>query len=224
MFVLHRLVENNGMRRGFHKVAKADKPLGFNFRPKIRPTSSGFGIILTDLNNAPNPSKVRTRTRPCAAHEVSLLTSTTNCVIEIEDTVVASGSSGTPAAIEKSPLDFSDENPPLVITESGDIAIVKVIYEASLEKKVTAMGPVVNKRRHKRGNKGTQANAPPKVSRKDHVASHPLHSTLEGKSLAAIKIEAGSAITAPATQETPVSDPEPLSYAEPRPTPEQDIA
>ncbi|GJY90409.1 hypothetical protein Tco_0505605 [Tanacetum coccineum] len=80
---------------------------------------------------------------------------TTNCVIEMEDTVVESGSLGTPAAIEKSPLDFTDENPPPVITESGDIAIVEVIYEASLEKKVTAMGPVVNKRRHKRGNEGT---------------------------------------------------------------------
>ncbi|GJR73043.1 hypothetical protein Tco_0085408 [Tanacetum coccineum] len=41
----------------------------------------------------------------------------------MEDTVVESGSLGTPAAIEKSPLDFTDENPPPVITESGDIAI-----------------------------------------------------------------------------------------------------
>ncbi|GJS20482.1 hypothetical protein Tco_0449114 [Tanacetum coccineum] len=154
---------------------------------------------LFNLISTPNPSKVRTRTRPRAAHEVLLLTSTTNYVIEMEDTVVALRFSGTPATIEKSPLDFADENPPPVITESGDIAIVEVIHEASLEKKGTAMGP-------------------------DHVASHPSHSTLGGKSLAAIEIEAGSAITAPTTQETPVSDPEPLSYAEPRPTPEQDIA
>ncbi|GJY90408.1 hypothetical protein Tco_0505604 [Tanacetum coccineum] len=60
--------------------------------------------------------------------------------------------------------------------------------------------------------------------RKDHVASHPSQSILGGKSLTAIEIEVGSAITAPATQETPVSYLEPLSYAEPRPTPKQDIA
>ncbi|GKC87815.1 hypothetical protein Tco_1148464, partial [Tanacetum coccineum] len=130
------------------------------------------------------------RTLPRAAHEVPLLTATANRIIEMEDTVVASGSSGTPAAIEKSPLDFADENPPLIIIERGDIATAKVIPKASLEKEVTAMGP----------------------------------STLRGKSLAAIEIEAGSAVPAPATQETPVSDPNPLSYAEPRPTPEQDIA
>ncbi|GKB83203.1 hypothetical protein Tco_0950098 [Tanacetum coccineum] len=151
----------------------------------------GRDMDLFNLISAPNPSKVRTGTRPRAAHEVPLLTATANRVIEMEDTVVASGSSGTLAAIEKSPLDFADENPPPVITQRGDIATAEVIPEASLEKEVTAMGNV---------------------------------STLEGKSLAAIDIEVGSAVPAPATQETPMSNPDPLSYAEPRPTPEQDIA
>nr|GFC91234.1 hypothetical protein [Tanacetum cinerariifolium] len=91
------------------------------------------------------------------------------------------------------------------------------------------MGPVVNKRRRKRGNEGAEANTPPTVLRKDHVASRPSQSTLGGKSLAAIGIEADSTGFVPATQETPVntksvSDPDPLSYAEPRPIPEQDIA
>nr|GFB82229.1 hypothetical protein [Tanacetum cinerariifolium] len=45
------------------------------------------------------------------------------------------------------------------------------------------------------------ANAPPKVLRKDYVASHPPQSTLEG-----------------------VSDPDSLSYAKPRPAPDQDVA
>ncbi|GKD17714.1 hypothetical protein Tco_1206872 [Tanacetum coccineum] len=81
----------------------------------------GRDMDMFNLISAPNPSKVRTRTRPRAAHEVPLLTATANRVIEMEDTVVASGSSGTPAAIEKSPLDFADENPPPVITERGDI-------------------------------------------------------------------------------------------------------
>ncbi|GKA23299.1 hypothetical protein Tco_0709261 [Tanacetum coccineum] len=154
---------------------------------------------LFNLISALNPSKVRTGTRPHTVHEVLLLTAIANRIVEMEDTVVASRSSGTPAAIEKSPLDFADENPPPVITEKGDIATAKVIPEASLEIEVTAVGPVVNKRRRKRRNEGTE-------------------------SLAAIEIEAGSAVPAPATQETPLSDPDPLSYVEPRPTPEQDIS
>nr|GEX60824.1 cleavage and polyadenylation specificity factor subunit 1 [Tanacetum cinerariifolium] len=92
-------------------------------------------------------------------------------VIDMGDTVVASGSSGTPAAIEKSPLDFSDEDPPPVITERGDEVTAKAILESGSEKEAAAMGPVMNKRRRKRGNKGAKANAPPKVLRKDHVAS-----------------------------------------------------
>ncbi|GJT45273.1 hypothetical protein Tco_0953988 [Tanacetum coccineum] len=136
----------------------------------------------------------------------------------------ALGSSGIPASIEKSPLDFADENPPPLITERVDISTAEVIPKASLEKEVTAMGHVVNKRCHKRGNEGTEANAPPKVLRKDHIASCPSQSKLGGKSLATIAIEAVSAVPTPATQETPVSDPGPLSYAKPWPTPKQDIA
>nr|GEW38135.1 hypothetical protein [Tanacetum cinerariifolium] len=64
----------------------------------------------------------------------------------------------------------------------------------------------------------TEANAPPKVLRKDHVASHLSQSTLKGKSLAAMGIGTGSTVSAPATQETPV-------HAEGPPSaPEQDIA
>ncbi|GKG39162.1 hypothetical protein Tco_0463307, partial [Tanacetum coccineum] len=43
---------------------------------------------------------------------VPLLTATASRVIDMEDTVVASGSSGTPPALEKSPLDFANEDPP----------------------------------------------------------------------------------------------------------------
>nr|GEW73255.1 hypothetical protein [Tanacetum cinerariifolium] len=154
---------------------------------------------------APNPTKVKTRTRPRAAHEVPLLTATANRVIDIRDTTVTSGSSGTPAVIEKSPLHFADKDPPPIITERCD--------EATAE----------------RGNEGAEANAPPKVLRKDHVVSCLSHSTLGGKSLAAMGIEAHSTGFIPVIQKTPVnaksvSDPDPLSYAGPRPIPEQDIA
>ncbi|GJT66667.1 hypothetical protein Tco_1018147 [Tanacetum coccineum] len=202
---------------------------------------------LFNLISAPNPTKVKTGTRPRAAHEVPLLTVTASRVIEMEDAAVASESSGTPSTIEKSPLDFANEDPPQTITERGgteDRVLDEVAYEipptgnasttgvaleTGLEEEVAAMGPQVNKRRRKRGNDGADANAPPKVLRKDHVALRPAQSTLGGKSLAAMGLDVGSTLVTPATQETPsdaksVSDPDPLSYAKPQPRPERDVA
>ncbi|GKF34250.1 hypothetical protein Tco_0107450 [Tanacetum coccineum] len=91
------------------------------------------------------------------------------------------------------------------------------------------MGPQVNKRRHKRGNDEANANAPPKVLRKDHVAIRPAQSTLGGKFLAAMGLNVGSTLVTPATQETlsdakSVSDLDPLSYTKPQPRPERDVA
>ncbi|GJR20687.1 hypothetical protein Tco_0969214 [Tanacetum coccineum] len=187
-----------------------------------------FGLIRN-----PNPFKVKTRTRPCAAHEVPLLTATASRVIGMEDTTVASGSSGTPSTIEKSPLDFDNENPTPSTTKgvgAGDQAqdglahevpsvktatTTEVVQEPVLEKEVVAMGPPVNKRRRQRGTDEAEANAPPKVLRKDHATPHPAQSTHGGKSLATIGLEAGSTFTLVA-QETSagaksVSDQDPLS-------------
>ncbi|GJX71413.1 hypothetical protein Tco_0308584 [Tanacetum coccineum] len=104
-----------------------------------------------------------------------------------------------------------------------------VILEPDLEKEVAAMGPLVNKRRRKKGNNEVDANAPPKVLRKDHAAFHLAQSTLRGKSLTSMGLEAGSTFYTPTTQETladakSVSDPNPLSYVKPQPHPERDIA
>ncbi|GJY27891.1 hypothetical protein Tco_0403658 [Tanacetum coccineum] len=152
------------------------------------------GKVDMDLFNfisAPNPTKVKTGTRPRVAHEVSLLTVTASRVIDMEDTTVASGSSGTPSALEKLPLDFANENPPPLITESdgtedqvrdrlshGILPIenpttTEVVLEPDMEKKVAAIGPLLNKRSRKRGNDEAEVNAPPKVLRKDHAAFHP---------------------------------------------------
>nr|GEW88086.1 hypothetical protein [Tanacetum cinerariifolium] len=67
-----------------------------------------------------------------------------------------------------------------------------------------------------RGPDEAEANVPPKVMRKDHVASHPSQSTLGGKSLADIGRGTGTTISVPATQEVSVhaegvSDPDSLS-------------
>nr|GFB50391.1 hypothetical protein [Tanacetum cinerariifolium] len=123
--------------------------------------------IWTCLISAPNPAKVKTGTRPRTAYEVSLLTATANRMIDMEDTVGASESSGTPSTLEKSPLEFANEDPPQMIAKSG------WAEEPSLEKEVAAIGPPVNKRRRKRGKEETEANAPPKVLRKDHAAFRP---------------------------------------------------
>ncbi|GJZ58383.1 hypothetical protein Tco_0613877 [Tanacetum coccineum] len=94
-----------------------------------------------------------------------------------------------------------------------------------MEKEVAAMRPPVNKRRRKRDNAEAEANAPPKVLRKDHASVCPEQSTRGGKSLAAMGLGADSTFTSVA-QETPVdvSDLDPLSYAKPHPYSQQDIA
>nr|GEU95355.1 hypothetical protein [Tanacetum cinerariifolium] len=146
-------------------------------------------------DQCPKPRKVKTGTRPHAAYEVPLLTATASRVIDMEDTVMASGSLGIPSTIE------------------------------NLEKEVAAMGPVVNKRCRKRGNKGAGANAPPKVLRKDYAASCPAQSTHGEKSIVLIGLDAGSTFSMSITQDAPtaaksVSDPDLLSYAKSQPHPE----
>ncbi|GKE15142.1 hypothetical protein Tco_1422719 [Tanacetum coccineum] len=175
-------------------------------------------------------AKVKTKIRPHAAHEVPLLTVTASRVIEMEETGVASESSGIPSALEKSPLDFADEDPPQTIAEM-------VGTEGQVQDELSGgrgghHGPPVIKRqkqmRHKRVNDEAEANAPPKVLRKDHVSS-PAKNDYGEKSLTVMGLGAGSISSTPSTQGAPtttksVSDPDPLSYAKPQPYPEQGIA
>ncbi|GKF71425.1 hypothetical protein Tco_0207539, partial [Tanacetum coccineum] len=71
---------------------------------------------LFNLIRAPNPTKVKIGTHPRAAHEVPLLTVIVSHVIEMEEPATATESSGTPSTIERSPLDFANENPSQQIT------------------------------------------------------------------------------------------------------------
>nr|GEY26537.1 transposase (putative), gypsy type [Tanacetum cinerariifolium] len=64
---------------------------------------------LFSLIRAPNPTKVKTGSRPRAPHELPLLTLTAPRVIEMDEPAAATDSSGVPLAIERSPLDFADE-------------------------------------------------------------------------------------------------------------------
>ncbi|GKB46650.1 hypothetical protein Tco_0897403 [Tanacetum coccineum] len=149
------------------------------------------------------------------------------------------------STIEKSPLDFANENPSQQITEDDetedqvrDKVSREIPPEANptttgavpeLKKEVAIMAPRVNKRHHKRANDEANANAPPKVLRRDHAAARPGQSIRRGKSLASIGLEAGATFVTPATQEAllgakSVSDPDPLSYAIPQPHLERDMA
>ncbi|GKB84961.1 hypothetical protein Tco_0957233 [Tanacetum coccineum] len=197
---------------------------------------------LFNIISSPNLTKVKTGTRPRAAHEVPLLIATATRVIAKEDATGLSSSSGTPSTVEKSPLDFSNEDSPRRITESDgtenqcqetvapevppqeNVPTVGVTPEIGLEKEVAAIGPIVSKKcRERGGGDGADVNAPPKVLRKDHAAFRPTHSTIREKST---RLDTGSTLSAPTLQETPadVSDPDPLSYAKPQSIPEREIA
>ncbi|GJR66369.1 hypothetical protein Tco_0012434 [Tanacetum coccineum] len=203
---------------------------------------------LFNLISTPNPTKVKTGTRSRAAYKVPLLTANANRVIDMEDTVAALRSLETSSVVEKSPLEFSSEDPPRMITGRGktedqvpavvsqeapsteNAATKEVVPELNLEKEATTMGPLVNKRRRKRDQSETEANAPPKVLRKDHASVCPMQNNHGGKSLAAMGLGADPPPSyTSAMKDTPValqsvSDLDPLLYAKPQPIPKQDIA
>ncbi|GKD31017.1 hypothetical protein Tco_1241795 [Tanacetum coccineum] len=119
----------------------------------------------------------------------------------MEDVVATSTSSGTPSAVEKSPLDFVNKNLPLTITNRGETenlvlaeasqedlpventTTTEVVPEVNLEKEVTAMGSPVNKRRRKRNTSEMETNAPPKLLRTYHASVRLESMTHGGKSL-----------------------------------------
>nr|GEW57585.1 hypothetical protein [Tanacetum cinerariifolium] len=164
---------------------------------------------------ASNPTKVKTGSRPCVAHEVPMLTVTANRVIEMEDPAAATDSSGVPSTIESGP-----EVPPLEnVTTTG------VALEAGQVEGVASTGPHVVKERRKMGYDRVETNAPPKVMRRDHADPQPTESTRGGKSLAAIELGMGSTRPVPTSQGAPidVSDPDPLSFADPQSPPSADV-
>nr|GEV86124.1 hypothetical protein [Tanacetum cinerariifolium] len=154
-------------------------------------------VDLFSLINAPNPAKVKTRTRPHAAHEVPLLTATTNCVIDMEDMTGASGSSGTLSTVEKSPLDFSNKDAPSLITES-------IRAEEQGQDELSQGAAPVRIPPHMRSTIRRKSLASMGIGTGTTVfalATHEIHVHTER-----------------------VSDPDPLLYAKPQLAPEQDVA
>nr|GEV47401.1 hypothetical protein [Tanacetum cinerariifolium] len=191
---------------------------------------------LFNLIRAPNPTKVKTCTRPSAAHEVRLLTVTASRVIKMEDLATATDSSRVPSTIERSPLDFANENPSQQLTggneteDQGQEAVAPevpppenvtttgVAPEAGQAEGIAVAGPRVVKECRKRVNDRVDTNAPPKVLRRDHADSRPTQTTNGGKSLTAMGLGMGSTYPIPTSWDTPVdvSDSDPLSFADPQ--------
>nr|GEV62825.1 hypothetical protein [Tanacetum cinerariifolium] len=141
----------------------------------VRCTTNCFLLIaeidLLSLIRAPNPTKVKTGSRPRAPHEVPLLTLTASRVIEMDEPTVATDSSGVPSTIEKSSLDFANEG------GASDQGTAAPGVPPPEDVPATAAPEV-------------DANAPPKLLRRDHADLRPSG--------------------APAN----VSDPDPLSFAD----------
>nr|GEW34633.1 putative transposase (putative), gypsy type [Tanacetum cinerariifolium] len=160
---------------------------------------------LFSLIRAPNPTKVKTGGHPRAAHEVPLLTMTANRVIEMEDPAAATDSSEVPP-----PKDVPATSAP----------------EAGQAEEFAATDPSAVTESRKRGRDGVDANAPSNVLRRDHADPWPTGSTREEKILAAIELGMASTRPVPVPESAPanVSDPDSLSFADPRSRHPADVA
>nr|GFC41418.1 hypothetical protein [Tanacetum cinerariifolium] len=145
------------------------------------------------LIRAPNPTKVKTGSRPRAPHEVPLLTLTASRVIEMDEPAIATDSSGVPSAIEKSPLDFAHEDgasdqgtaaPEMPPPEDVPATAAPGVGQA--EEAVAAEPPVARESRSSHG----------------------------GKSLAAMQLCLASNVFVSEGAPADVSDPDPLSFAD----------
>nr|GEV50730.1 hypothetical protein [Tanacetum cinerariifolium] len=199
---------------------------GYYLEDEVYPTflyDDDRDIDLFNLIRASNPTKVKTGSRPRAPHEVPLLTLISNRVIEMDDPAAATDSSGVPSTIERSTLDFSHEagvsdqgTATPKMPSSKDVPATDALGAAQAEEAAT--DPPAAMESHKRGRNRTNVNAPPKVLRRDHTHPRPIGSAHGGKSLAAIQLGLSSTRPVPVPENAlaGVSDPNPLSFADPQ--------
>nr|GEU92344.1 transposase (putative), gypsy type [Tanacetum cinerariifolium] len=189
-------------------------------RYKSQILSGGREMDLFSLIRAPNPTKVKTGSRPRAPHEVLLLTLAAARVIEMDEPAMATDSSGVPSAIEKSPLDFAHEDgasgqgttaPEVPPPEDVPTTAVP---EVGQSEGAVAAEPLVARESRKRGHDGIDATAPPKSLRRDHAGLRPSGSSHRGKSLAAMQLCMASNIFVSEGAPADVSNPDPLSFTD----------
>nr|GEY25411.1 hypothetical protein [Tanacetum cinerariifolium] len=143
---------------------------------------------LFNLIRAPNPTKVKTESRPRAPHEVPLLTLTALRVIEMNEPA-ATDSSGVPFTIERSPLDFAHEARP---SDQG---------AAALEMPSSEDVPATAAPRVGRAEETTTMDPP---------AAPEGRSSHGGKSLAAIQLGLASTVVVP--EDAPMGEVTPIHY------------
>nr|GEZ09418.1 hypothetical protein [Tanacetum cinerariifolium] len=143
---------------------------------------------------------------PTRPHEVPLLTLTAIRVIELDDPAVATDSEPLPQnAAVRGRASFRCSG----VGQAEDVA---------------AADPPTAAESRKRGRDGTDVNAPTKSLRRDHADPRPSWSSHGGKSLAAIQLGLTSTIFVPEDGPAGVSDPDPLSFADPPSRPPADVA
>nr|GEZ26500.1 hypothetical protein [Tanacetum cinerariifolium] len=147
---------------------------------------------LFNLIRSPNPTNVKTGSRPRAPQEVPLLTLTATQVIEMDEPAVATDSSGVPSTIERSPLDF--------------------VHEAGASDRGTAAPEMPPPEDVPATAAPRAGEAEETVATEPHVAQESRRSH-RGKSLAAIQLGLASNVFVPEGVPANVSDPDPLSFA-----------
>nr|GEX22076.1 hypothetical protein [Tanacetum cinerariifolium] len=121
---------------------------------------------LFNLIRAPNPTKVKTGSRPRAPHEVPLLTLTATRVIEMDEPATTTDSSGVPSIIERSPLDFaheagaSDQGAAAPEMPPSEDVPATAAPGAGQAEETAATDPPAAPESRKRGRDGTDVNAP----------------------------------------------------------------
>nr|GEV80734.1 hypothetical protein [Tanacetum cinerariifolium] len=173
-------------------------------------TKKFFLIADMDLFNfirASNPTKVKTSTHPWDDHEVPLLTITASRVIEMEDPTVATDSSGMPSTIERSPLDFDNENISQQSTRPEDQGQEAGAPEVSLLKNVTT------------------TRVAPEAGQAEGITVTGPPSTHGGKPFVAMGLGMGSTHPVSASRGAPIDvrDLNPLSFADPQSRPIADV-
>nr|GEZ20028.1 hypothetical protein [Tanacetum cinerariifolium] len=159
--------------------------------PKDRIVDFPEDMDLFNLICAPNPTKVKIRSRPCAPHEVPQLTLTAPRVIEM-DKPAATDSFGVPSTIKRSPLDFVHE---AGATNQG----VAALEMPSSEDVPATAAPV--------------AGQAEETATMDPPAAPESRSSHGGESLAAIQLGLASTVVVPEDAPMGVGDPDPLSFA-----------
>nr|GEV88460.1 hypothetical protein [Tanacetum cinerariifolium] len=175
---------------------------------------------LFSLIRAPNPTKVKTESRPRAPYELPLVTLTAPRVIEMDEPAAATDSFGVPSTIEWSPLDFAYESEASgretaahEMSPPKEVPITTAPRTDQAVETVAVEPPPIRESR-KRGHEGIDDNALPKMLRRDHAYFRPSDSSCGGKSLAAMQLCLASNVFVSESVPADVSDPDPLAFAD----------